>query len=269
MSNCIIHPIPLFKTKGDKARILYQFRSGQESLDLVNYVWYIEGTTEKILVEAGGSVDYYSKVRGVATENIQTLDSGLNKFGLSVDDINLVILTHLDGDHVGQASRFSKARFLVQREELEAAQKPHPLFAWRYSHGFFRGLNFETVSGDTKICEEISLISTPGHSPGGQSVAIKTIHGTVIISGVCSVKENFEPPPSVNSTSITSVVSPSMGVVEAYDKLVGSISSMSVVPPVIHTNVLDAYDSLVKIKKMGDIVVPAHDVEYVGKVSIP
>ena len=241
MANCIIHPIPLYQNKGDKSTITYLVNVGQQSTR-VNYVWYIEGTREKILVDAGGTVEAHLRVMGTPAKEIQTLDSGLSQLGLSFGDIDLVILTHLHHDHVAQASRFPNARFLIQRSELEFAQNPHPSVASLYCKGFFDGLNYEVISGDTKICDEVSVISTPGHTPGGQSVTIKTTQGIAIISGLCTIRDNFEPPSPV---------------------------TLPVIAPGIHTNVLDAYDSVLRIKQMANIVIPLHEAEFEQRSSIP
>ena len=242
MANCIIHPIPVDQHGGSKSRMTYRCFEF-EQLTTVRYVWYIEGTERGILVDAGADVDYSLNVVGMPCEEIQTLDSGLSKLGLSFDDIDLIILTHLHWDHVAQARRFPKAKFVVQRDELDFAQNPHPLFAKTYHREFFDGLNLKVINGDAKISEEISVIKTPGHSPGGQSVCIKTARGLAIISGLCTIRENFEPPSSLNTT-------------------------LPVIAPALHTNVLDAYDS-VRIKEMADIVVPLHEPEYLEKSSIP
>lgn len=239
MANCVIHPIPLFEGKRYKSHWTYLINSGQQ-INTVQYVWYIEGTKEAILVDAGSNSGYAAKL-GYSYQEIQTLDSGLGKLGLSPGDIDLVILTHLHYDHVAQASRLPKVRFLVQRDELEFARSPHPVFALAYPKAFFDGLNFEVIDGDTRVCEEVSVLKTPGHTPGGQSVSIKTAQGIAIISGLCTIRENFEP---INKTA-------------------------PVITPGIHTNPLDAYDSLLRIKEMADIVVPLHDPEYLQKTGIP
>lgn len=241
MANCIIHPIPLFQHNMDKSQMTYGLSFGQQ-ITVVNYVWYIEGTKQKILVDAGGDANYMAKVRGIPIKEIQTLDSGLSKWGISFGDIDLIILTHLHHDHVAQASRFPKARFLIQGGELEFAQNPHISVAGLFHREFFDRLNFNVIRGDIKICEEVSVITTPGHSPGGQSVSINTAHGVVIISGLCTIRENFESPSPI---------------------------TLPVITPGIHTNPLDAYDSLLRIKEMADIVVPNHDPEYLQKSSIP
>ena len=179
-----------------------------------------------------------------ASSKIRTLDAGMSKLGIGPDDIDLVILTHLHFDHVAGAHQFPKARLLIQRDELEFAKNPHPAAASAYSREFFEGLNFEVISGDTRICEEVSTLSTPGHSPGGQSVSIKTAQGTAIIASLCTIWENFKPTSPMKETT-------------------------PVIAPGIHTNHLDAYDSLLRIKDMADIVVPLHDPEFQQKSSIP
>jgi len=239
MANCVIHPIPVCEGKRDKSAWTYLRNFGQQ-VTVGQYVWYIQGTKEAILVDAGSSSEYAAKL-GYSYKEVQTLDSGLSKLGLSLGDIDLVILTHLHYDHVAQASRLPEARFLVQKDELEFALSPHAVFALAYPEAFFAGLNFEVIDGDTRVCDEVSVLKTPGHTPGGQSVSIKTAQGIAIISGLCTIRENFEP---INKTT-------------------------PVITPGIHTNPLDAYDSLLRIKEMADIVVPLHDPEYLQKTGIP
>jgi len=241
LANCIIHPIELFEMNSDKSSFTYRLNVAQRVM-LPGYIWYIEGGGERILVDAGGDVEYMWNIRAIPARDIETVESGLGKLGISPDDIDLVILTHLHQDHVGQAFRFHKARFVIQRNELDFARDPHPSVAASYNKRFFKGLNFEVVNGDTKISEGISVISTPGHSMGGQSVCVETAQGTAIISGICSIRDNFEPPPPV---------------------------TLPVIAPGVHTNVLEAYDSLLKIKEMADIVVPSHDPAFKNVRSIP
>lgn len=243
MANCRIHPIPLVKMTSDKSEMTYRLNFGQ-TITPVTYVWYIEGARERILVDAGASAQYFSTVRGVPASSIQTLESGLHKLGITFKDIDLVILTQLHHDHVSEAVRFTKAKFIVQRSELEFAKRPHPSVAAMYNREFFDKLDFEVLSGDTQICEGIWALSTPGHTPGGQSVSVKTAKGTVIIAGLCTILENYNPP------------SPISGL-------------MPVITPGIHTNVLEAYDSLIRIKEMADFIVPLHEPTFQQKSCIP
>ena len=243
MTKCVIHPIPILETTIDKSLMTYRMNFGQ-TISSVSYVWYIEGPGETVLVDAGASAEYFSVMRKMPATPIQTLESGLGKLGIGFEDIDLVILTHLHHDHVADAHRFPKATFFVQQRELEFALDPHPSVAVQYNGEFFEGLRFEVINGDAEICEEISVLSTPGHSPGGQSVSVKTLQGNAVIAGLCSIQENFEPPPLVRQNS-------------------------PVITPGMHTNPLDAYDSVTRIKEIADIVVPVHEPEFRQKSAVP
>jgi len=243
MADYVIHPIPLAEWTIDKSMFTYRLNFGQPYTQ-VGYIWYLEGLKEKILVDAGVSADYLSKERRMPSREIQSLKSGLNRVGLAPKDIDLVIVTHLHSDHIAQGREFPNARFLIQKAELDFARNPHPAVAGQYPRKFFEGLNFEVIEGDNKIRDGLSVISTPGHSAGGQSVAVQTTKGTAIISGICSIRENFEPPEPINEV-------------------------MPVIPPGVLVNLFDVYDNLLKIKKMADIVIPNHEPEYVQINHIP
>lgn len=139
---------------------------------------------------------------------------------------------------------FTKARFLVQKAELEFARNPHPTVAPQYPPEFFAGLHFETVDGDARISEGVSVVSTPGHTPGGQSVVVQTAGGSAVISGLCTIGENFEPP-------------------EPFRK------SMPVLPIGIFVDLFQMYDSLLKVQEMADMIIANHDPEYLERDRIP
>lgn len=245
MANCVIHPIPLWVSPAPLTKHTYNFNWGKESL-VTGYVWYIEGMKERVIVDAGGDPEYLLKIRGIPAYYIQTLEAGLDKVGLSVSDIDLIIQTHLHHDHVSLGSKYPKARVLVQKKELEFARNPHPLYDFLYPKQFIDGLNYEVIDGNVQISEGVSVLLTPGHTPGSQSVSVKSDQGTAIITGFCSLKENFESP----------------------DSPIGKLS-IPVTPPHLHTNVLDAYDSVLRVKEMADIILPLHDPEFLHRSTVP
>jgi len=249
MANCVIHPIPVFEGRGDRSTMTYMANFGVEAT-VIGYIWYIEGLKEKVLVDAGCDVSRF-RSKSIKARQIQTLDAGLSKFGLSPDDIDTLIITHLHHDHIGWIDRFPKARILVQKDELEFAKNPHPAVAFMYHKEQFEGIKFDVLNGDTKIYQEISVLSTPGHTPGTQSVSIKTAKGIAIIAGFCSFRENFEVPP-VETTN-----------------MLGTRELRPILTPGEHVNLFQAHDSVVRVKEMADIVIPLHDPEFLQKDSIP
>jgi hypothetical protein len=58
---------------------------------------------------------------------------------------------------------------------------------------FFVNLNLELLEGDGNILDGINVVFTPGHTPGGQSVAVDTPEGLAVITGFCCSLEKFSP----------------------------------------------------------------------------
>lgn len=243
MSNLVIHPIPLVKGMNETSKMTYGFNFGKP-FDYTGYVWYISGAGDRILVDGGASIDYLRNVRGVMADEVKSIEVGLGELGLGLEDIDIIIATHLHHDHIAQAALFPKAKVIVQRKELEFARSPHPSCIGHFDARFLEGLKFEIIEGDAGICEGISVFSTPGHTVGGQSVSVQTARGNAVISGMCTIKENFYPAPPVSDL-------------------------MPVITPGILTNTLEAYDSTLKIKEMADIIVTLHDSEFREKKTIP
>jgi N-acyl homoserine lactone hydrolase len=250
-----IHPIPLM-TLFDflKLRLVYPVYAGlrfdyTEKVSLVNYIWYLKGGDLNVIVDAGMTAERFA-ARGRRAENIQTLDEGLGKLGLKPDDIDVVILTHLDHDHIALTHRFTKAKVVVQRAELEFARNPHPFYRDRavdppdYAE-LISGLDYQVVSGDAKIEDGIEVLFTPGHSAGGQSVAVNTARGIAVIVGLCCIGENFNPPPELQKRGVSFMI------------------------PGVYLNAFDAYESMARIKKRADIIVPLHEPDFRNKATIP
>jgi glyoxylase-like metal-dependent hydrolase (beta-lactamase superfamily II) len=209
-----------------------------------SYVWYIEGAKERILVDAGVNATLFRE-RGIPDEDVQSLEEGLQKVGLACGDIEIVLMTHLHWDHVALASRFSNAKFIVQKKEYDFALKPHPAVASSYQKEFFINLHIHLADGDQEITDGVKVYLTPGHTPGGQSVGVQTSKGLAVITGFCCSLENFFPPPEARA------------------------KGMDIVAPGIHTDLLMAYDSVTRVKGMADIIIPLNDPKFLEVVRIP
>lgn len=211
---------------------------------MYEYVWYIEGCRERILVDAGGPAEGFTS-RGKTAENVASAEGALKKVGLTPRDIDLVICTHLHFNHIEFCHIYEKATFIVQRAELAAALNPHPIQKEMYPpKEMFEELNFKVIEGDTEIVEGVQVFFTPGHSLGGQSVMVFTSLGKAIISGLCTVRDNFEPP-------------------EPLRRL------MPVIPPGIHLDAREAFTSIKRIKEAADLVISLHDKEFAMGKPIP
>jgi N-acyl homoserine lactone hydrolase len=90
-----------------------------------------------------------------------------------------VINTHLHFDHCGGNRRFAGTPTFVQRAELEAAVEPNYLVDWVH----FPGESYVEVDGDATLFEGVSVLFTPGHSPGHQSVVVDGDEGLIVLAG--------------------------------------------------------------------------------------
>lgn len=245
MTEYSIRPIALCQGPRDASAWTYLRDMGQ-TVGSGCFIWYIEGSQPRVLVDAGSTAQPFLD-KGVTEYDIQSVQQGLGKLELRPEDIDIVILTHLHGDHIDQAWQYKNARFIVQKAELDFARNPHPLVVAQgsYQNRIFERLNIEVVEGDKEIGDGISVLQTPGHTPGGQSVAVETAAGLAVITGFCCTYANFNPPPQARA--------------KGYE----------VLAPGRHLDVLQAYDSVLRVKKLADIVLPSHEPAFIGIDRVP
>jgi glyoxylase-like metal-dependent hydrolase (beta-lactamase superfamily II) len=120
---------------------------------------------------------------GVARTN---LEDAIVVAGHRVDDIKLVINTHLHFDHAGGdtyvdsagavRASFPNAKYITQRGEHHWATHTNERTAASYFARNWEPIreagNFELIDGEREIVPGISVIMTPGHVPFHQSVLI-------------------------------------------------------------------------------------------------
>lgn len=106
----------------------------------------------------------------------------LRELGLETKDIKYVIHTHLHWDHTGGNRFFTEATFFVQKAEYRFAYWPdrHVQASYMRDH-FHCGVHYETVEGDVEILPGITLLHTPGHTPGHQSVLVNLANGEYLL----------------------------------------------------------------------------------------
>jgi glyoxylase-like metal-dependent hydrolase (beta-lactamase superfamily II) len=114
-----------------------------------------------------------------------TLMDDLARRGLTPEEIDIVILTHLHGDHCGWATSlnggalvptFPRARYYVQGQEYEDATHPNERTRNTYFAENFVPLAqagvLTLLDGEAQITPSLRVVPTPGHTAGHQSVII-------------------------------------------------------------------------------------------------
>lgn len=247
MNKYKIHPIVMGTKNFDKGMMTYQHDYGKP-YTIPIYCWYIEGGDKKILVDTGEMSPVKSEARERAIGGrIYTFEEGLERWGLTPQDIDIVIHTHLHNDHCENDYKCENAVFYVHAKELERVHNPHPL-DFRYLEDYIIDVEeagqISIITEDTEILPGIKVMHTPVHTDGGLSVLIETSKGTAIITGFCVIMENFIPPKEITAME------------------------MDVIPPGTHVNVYEAYDIMLQIKKMADILIPLHEPEFAAVDTI-
>jgi glyoxylase-like metal-dependent hydrolase (beta-lactamase superfamily II) len=158
-------------------------------------VWLIEGAGKTILVDTGlGDIDEVSRMQSrygvdfVASRGAdQDLVAGLARHGVSPTDVDIVVLTHLHVDHIGNTELFPRAKFVTQRDELPQGIVP-PSFCMFYYPEYSRKITdirdrLLVVDGDVDIDHGVRLLKIGGHTPGCMAVLVETARGTVCLAG--------------------------------------------------------------------------------------
>lgn len=121
--------------------------------------------------------------------------------GVDPRDVDTVICTHFHYDHVGwntvvvdgvRVPTFANARYLFAREEWDAVREwtPSSDLEGMLRESFEREVatvvdagRAELLRGGFAVTPEISVVPTPGHSPGHVSVAVRSDGAEALITG--------------------------------------------------------------------------------------
>ena len=119
----------------------------------------------------------------------KTLAAQLDELGVKPSDIKAMAVSHTHPDHIGNVEMFPAAMLYVQKLEYDwpgANNAPrfkpeHPVMKLEGDHDVF---------GDGSL----RLISTPGHTPGHQSLVVKLPKtGTLVLTGdAVHFKDNWD-----------------------------------------------------------------------------
>jgi N-acyl homoserine lactone hydrolase len=116
---------------------------------------------------------------------------------------------------------------------------PHPLHAQYYPRELYEGWKVRLIKGDYQLFPGLTILHTPGHTPGTQSPVVDTKEGKTVIPGFCSTFHTFETP---------SKVLPQGHPFAAWETFV----------PAIATDLCGTYNSTLRLKNIADVLYPCH-----------
>lgn len=179
---------------GHKERVFHEDGTFTPGLMVPVPVWLIEGEDKTILIDTGlGDCDEIMTMQGrygidyIATKSKdEEIVTALAQKGLKPEDIDVVALTHLHFDHIGNNELFSKARFVVQKDEVPFLVSPPPFATFYYREWQHKLTSIsdrlDIIEGNYKLSKNVELVKVGGHAAGQMVVMVDTVLGKVCIA---------------------------------------------------------------------------------------
>lgn len=111
----------------------------------------------------------------------RSLHAALADVGVRVDEIAFVVNCHLHFDHCGGNPALPGRPIFTQRVELDTALRTPNYTLPELVDA--PGLRYEQLDGEAEILPQVTVIPTPGHTAGHQSVIVRRADGTVVVAG--------------------------------------------------------------------------------------
>jgi N-acyl homoserine lactone hydrolase len=197
-----------------------------KSIEFSSTCWLIEHGGEWLLWDTGVPEATLNDPRGWSTlpklivyHLDRSLTDQLAAIGLKPGNIGRVAISHTHGDHIGNMALFPDSVVLMQRAEYTWIHSPDgPNDNVNQLMALARRLlgtpkRLQLIDGDADVFGDgsVTLVATPGHTPGHQSLLVHLRHsGFIMLSGdVAHSQENFQKSivPSLNTSKAQSIES--------------------------------------------------------------
>ena len=179
------------------------------NIEFSSTCWLIKHGSEWLLWDTGVPETTINDPRGWSTlpklivyHLDRSVTDQLAEIGLKPGDIGRVAISHTHGDHIGNVGLFPNSTIVMQRAEYAWIHSPDgPNDNVNQLMALARKLmgtpnNLQLIDGDSDVFGDgsVTLLSTPGHTPGHQSLMVHLRNsGFILLSGdVAHLEENFE-----------------------------------------------------------------------------
>jgi N-acyl homoserine lactone hydrolase len=121
----------------------------------------------------------FGEVVQLTAENLPRAQ--LAKIGLTFADIDMLVMTHTDIDHVGGMADFAGIPIIIGAENRAL---PTPQYFGGRSPIDWADAEYRLISEDTALCAGVALLQSPGHAPGHLSLLLRLPEtGNVVLTG--------------------------------------------------------------------------------------
>jgi glyoxylase-like metal-dependent hydrolase (beta-lactamase superfamily II) len=175
----------------------------ETTFDVPCYCYLLTRPGETVVVDSGADRSV-SAAAGftIGGDARAALTDALRRRGLSPEDVDTVIHTHLHYDHMQNDALFPRARVVIRRKELEWAQSEGRDRFYVGIEGFLSEVadRMDVVEGEHEVRDGVTLLPNGGHTPGHQSLLVETDQGPICLcADIVPQAANIEiPAPSQN-----------------------------------------------------------------------
>jgi N-acyl homoserine lactone hydrolase len=122
--------------------------------------------------------------------------------------VDMVVNTHLHGDHIGGNHLFAGTPIYVQRRELADArtQDDYTISQWLEAPG----VAYVPVDGELELLPGVRLVPAPGHTDGTQVVVVETGGRPIVIGGDMAVWHGELDEPTTDGQRLVRAMDPEL-----------------------------------------------------------
>lgn len=180
---------------------LFEVRGGERLIGIPGYLMETD-RGDRILFDTGFPPDYATDPQIADRDGLpvfgrlidfrpdQTAAGALAALGLAPKDIALTILSHGHIDHVGSLPLFAQAPIVMTARERA---DPRPSYFGNARPMAWPHAAYHLIDADTPVCEGLSLIPTPGHTPGHLSALLDLPQTGSVILAADAINRASEP----------------------------------------------------------------------------
>jgi N-acyl homoserine lactone hydrolase len=165
----------------------YLIQTGDENI-LVDTGWPERFGVDPVRALADDGIGDRLRPAELTVENL--LPGQLAKVGLEPDDLDLLVLTHSDPDHIGGIALVPPSVPVVVARAERAL--PTPRYTKEPSTATWPERAYELVDGDVELRPGVELLASPGHTPGHMSLLVRLASTGPVLLAVDAIRNARE-----------------------------------------------------------------------------